>query len=258
MFENKSVRKIFKVFPLLCIGILVAAVGGVPYAKELLSQLPSDKVGYIPSDVILGMLFVIQLSIFTVLGLIISEKVGLGTPVLDAIVTKRAHIRWSSFILSSSGIGCVIGALILLCDFVFYRLGSSLSFFTTELPPWYKGLIGSFFGGIGEEIIYRLFFMSLLVWFIHLIMRKKEKKVASWTMWVAIILSAILFALTHIALTSSLSELTLIVVIRGVLLNSIAGIGFGLLYWKKGLLYAMIAHFAADITLHVIAVLLFG
>jgi len=152
----------------------------------------------------------------------------------------------------------MIGAFILLSDFVFYRFGSSLSFFSTELPPWYKGFLGSFFGAIGEEIIYRLFFMSLLVWFIHLIMRNKEKKDASWIIWVAVILSAILFAFTHIALTSSLSELTLIVVIRGVLLNSIAGIGFGLLYWKKGLLYAMIAHFAADITLHVIAVLLFG
>jgi membrane protease YdiL (CAAX protease family) len=258
MNENIATTSIFKIFPMLFIGIMLASFGGVPYAKELLLQLPSDKVGYIPSDVILGILFVIQLSLFTVLGLLISEKVNLGAPVLKAIVSRQARIRWSSFILSSSVIGCMIGAFLLLCDYIFYKLGSSLSFFTTELPPWYKGLIGSFFGGIGEEIIYRLFFMSLLVWLINIIIRNKEKAPKSWTVWVAMMLAAILFALAHIPIASSLSELNMIVVTRGIFLNSIAGIGFGLLYWKKGLLYAMIAHFAADITLHVIAVLLFG
>jgi membrane protease YdiL (CAAX protease family) len=36
------------------------------------------------------------------------------------------------------------------------------------------------------------------------------------------------------------------------LLNGIGGVVFGWLYWKKGLESAMIAHFSADIVLHVL------
>ncbi|WP_350445920.1 CPBP family intramembrane glutamic endopeptidase [Anaeromonas frigoriresistens] len=256
MKSNQSFKRVLMV---LFIGIILASFGAVPYAKELLSQLPEDAVGIIPSDFVLGLLMVIQLSIFATLGLFISRKVNLGAPVLESIVTKKeTNIKWSSFILSSIAIGFSIGSFLLLSDFIFYKLGSSLSFFASELPAWYKGLIGSFFGGIGEEIIYRLFFMSLLVWLINLVVRHKENTPKPWIIWVSMISAAILFALAHLPMTTSLASLTALVVIRAILLNSIAGIGFGLLYWKKGLLYAMIAHFFADITLHVIAVLIFG
>ena len=40
------------------------------------------------------------------------------------------------------------------------------------------------------------------------------------------------------------------------LLNGVAGVAFGWLYWKRGLEMAMLAHFSADIVLHVIAPLL--
>ncbi len=258
MKENTTSTSIFKVFPILFILIILASFGGVPYAKDLLTKLPADAVGYIPPDSMLGMLFVIQLSVVTVLGLILSEKVSLGAPVLEAIVTGKTHISWSSMLLSSGIIGFMLGSLLLVSDYVFYRVGSPLSFFTTELPPWYKGLVGSFFGGIGEELIYRLFFMTLLVWIINLGIRNKGKTPKAWTVWAAMIIAAILFSLAHLPIASSLSEVTMIVATRGILLNGIAGIGFGYLYWKKGLLFVMIAHFTADITLHVIAVLLFG
>ena len=43
---------------------------------------------------------------------------------------------------------------------------------------------------------------------------------------------------------------------RALLLNGIGGIVFGWLYWKRGLLAAMLAHFSADIVLHVVTPLL--
>ncbi len=258
MKNNESIKSLSKVFPILFVGIILASFGAVPYAKELLSQLPADAVGFIPSDFVLGILFVIELSTFSILGLLISKKVGLGAPIIEAVIHKQAKIKWSSFILTSSIIGLLIGSFTLLADYIFYKLGSPLSFFTSELPPWYKGLIGSFFGGIGEEIIYRLFFMTLLVWLINLLVKNKEKTPKPWTIWAAIIIAAFLFSLAHIPIASALTDVTMLVVVRGLLLNCIAGIGFGLLYWKKGLLFAMIAHFMADIALHVIAVLILG
>ena len=43
------------------------------------------------------------------------------------------------------------------------------------------------------------------------------------------------------------------VVVRTIALNAIAGIAFGWLFWKHGLEMAMLAHFSADIVLHVVA-----
>jgi len=48
------------------------------------------------------------------------------------------------------------------------------------------------------------------------------------------------------------------VVTRAIVLNGLAGIVWGWLYWKSGLEAAMVSHFSADIVLHVIWPLLAG
>ena len=55
------------------------------------------------------------------------------------------------------------------------------------------------------------------------------------------------------AVDFALSGLDTVVVLRTLLLNGIAGVVFGWLYWKRGLEMAMLSHFSADIVLHVIA-----
>ncbi len=47
------------------------------------------------------------------------------------------------------------------------------------------------------------------------------------------------------------------VVARALVLNGVGGVVFGWLYWRRGLLAAMVAHFSADVVLHVLAPLLF-
>ena len=60
---------------------------------------------------------------------------------------------------------------------------------------------------------------------------------------------------THAPLPAAakLWGLDTVVVLRTLLLNGIAGVVFGWLYWKRGLEMAMLSHFSADIVLHVIA-----
>ena len=65
--------------------------------------------------------------------------------------------------------------------------------------------------------------------------------------------SALLFGAGHLPTTATLMPLTPLVITRALLLNGLGGIVFGWLYWKRGLLAAMLAHFSADIVLHVIA-----
>ncbi len=49
------------------------------------------------------------------------------------------------------------------------------------------------------------------------------------------------------------SKLNPLVITRALVLKGVGGLAFGWLYWKQGLESAMIAHFSADIMVHVIA-----
>ncbi|NJN80495.1 MAG: CPBP family intramembrane metalloprotease, partial [Anaerolineales bacterium] len=71
-------------------------------------------------------------------------------------------------------------------------------------------------------------------------------------LWIANILAAVAFGVGHLPTAALIFPLTTLVVIRIILLNSLGGIIFGWLYQTRGIESAMVAHFSADIVLHVI------
>lgn len=70
--------------------------------------------------------------------------------------------------------------------------------------------------------------------------------------WLAIVIAAVLFAAGHLPAVAAVSPLTTALIARTLVLNSLAGIAFGWLYWRCGLEAAMVAHFSADLVIHVI------
>ena len=71
----------------------------------------------------------------------------------------------------------------------------------------------------------------------------------------SIFISAALFAAGHIPFTSQVIGLSLPVLARTFLLNGIGGIGFGYLYWKRGLAYSICAHASTHVFINLISVL---
>jgi membrane protease YdiL (CAAX protease family) len=132
------------------------------------------------------------------------------------------------------------------------------SFFTQSIPqiiataeqiPFWKSLLVAPYGGVVEELLMRLFFVSLFAWLIGKIFGVKEVSRNSIIMWAAIVLAAVLFGLGHLPATATITQITPVVVARAILLNGIGGLVFGWLYWKKGLEYSIVAHFTTDIVL---------
>jgi hypothetical protein len=72
-------------------------------------------------------------------------------------------------------------------------------------------------------------------------------------LWIATIGAAILFELGHLPATAAILLLTPLVITRAILLNGLAGLGFGYLYFTFGLEAAMLSHFVGDIVLHGVA-----
>lgn len=193
-------------------------------------------------------------------GLFFAGKVGLGLPILEGWLEGRKvkdHLK--SILGISIGLGVLAGFLIIGLDFLFSLAGVTLSVASISQinPPAWQGFLASFYGGINEEILLRLFLMSLLVWIFFKIKKTEDGKPTDTGVWLAIVLAAILFGVGHLPTAAAITSLTTMVVVRIVVLNAVGGIIFGWLYWKKGLESAMISHFSADIILHVITPLLF-
>jgi membrane protease YdiL (CAAX protease family) len=152
-------------------------------------------------------------------------------------------------------LGVATAVAIYLLDMLFTFWGAALSTHQNLAPVWQK-LLAAVYGGVSEEILMRLFLMTLLVWIGMKVFRQKQPHKAG--IIVSIFLAAIIFGLGHLPITAALTDLTPIIVLRAVVLNGVGGIVFGWLFWKKGLESAMIAHFTTDIFLLTLLPLLFG
>jgi len=111
------------------------------------------------------------------------------------------------------------------------------------------GALASFYGGIVEELECRLFLVSLFVWLLAILNRRQ---VRPWMFVTAIVLAALLFGAGHLpaAFATGMNH-SLLPIARIVLLNALVGVVTGGLFWKFGLEHAMVAHFSADLVLHV-------
>lgn len=187
-------------------------------------------------------------SISIISGLHLAKRIGFPLPVLEG----HNRVGYLKSVLGIAvGLGISAGVLIVLLSLSFSAL--SLTMLKSEMAAGPgKGFLASFYGGIGEEILFRLFLMTLFVWISAKIVRKPDGHPTDGGIWISIIVSSILFGLGHLGITSDLTAITPVVILRAILLNGVAGVICGWLYWKKGLESAMIAHFSADIVLHVI------
>jgi len=246
----------WKLYRVLLIASILSVIAILPF----LLTFQGDILETLPLPLPVVLLFSVAQStvLFAILifvGLKLSKKTGLGLPILESYTKKKVKINVKSIIKLSMLLGSLAGVAIILFDFLFTKLGINLME-AISAPIW-QGFLASFYGGIGEEILLRLFFMTLIVWLISKIIRIKEKVIENkFIMWFSIIVAALLFGLLHLPATATLTTLTPLVIFRALLLNGIGGIVFGWLYWKKGLESAMIAHFSADIVLHVLFPLL--
>ncbi|KAA0271967.1 MAG: CPBP family intramembrane metalloprotease [Chloroflexi bacterium] len=249
----------WKIYFILLIGAVLSSLAVLPYALALQPGIQTDISTLIIQQIIQGgAIFAVMIF----LGMILMKRIGLSTPILDLVTKGESASEILRRILPISIVlGVAVGLVIIGLDFAFRpillnELGDKADLLKQGVQPaaW-KGFLASFSGGIGEEIQLRLFLMSLLAWFGSFISRTSEGKPTSAVFWIANILAAIIFGLGHLPAMATILPLTLLVVIRTVMLNMIGGITFGWLYQTRGLESAMVAHFSADVVLHVLLAL---
>lgn len=102
------------------------------------------------------------------------------------------------------------------------------------------------YGGVVEEVMMRLFLMSLFAWLGWKIFFRRHQSAPVGVIICANVLSAMLFAAGHLPATVMLfGQLTPLLLIRCFLLNGGFGLFFGWLYRRHGIQYAMLGHMLA-------------
>jgi len=257
----------WKVFWILWIAAILTTLLLLPYALDVQSSAIDLTKLQLPLPVLLAIQTAQSAIIFAIAifaGLFFAGRVGLATPILDSVTRGESVADKVRAILPISIILGVVSTLLVLGLEVFYfqpamlkelgKTAAALNLQTSQPAAW-KGFLASFYGGIAEEIQLRLFVMSLLAWLGGFISKTSEGKPTKTIFWIANILAAILFGLGHLPTTALLVPLTPLIITRAVVLNGLIGIVCGWLFWKRGLESAMIAHFSADLVLHVLLAL---
>jgi hypothetical protein len=252
--DGKRVPPMKKHLRLILFLTAMGFIGGVtvlPYQMSVVSEAPPLPLPllYVASGVQTALLAFL----FGSLGFIMAEKVNLGMPVLRSWLypQPRRSLDSKGLILAVAGGALLSAAVVWLDQWVFSRHIPGLN--QGPAVEWWKGLLTVFYGGVVEEILMRLFFMTLLVWLLAKLFAKE--KVPDTLYWIGILLSAFLFGIGHLPLAGEVfGVLTPPVILRTLLANGLLAVLFGYLYWKKGLEYAMISHMTADVMLHVVLV----
>lgn len=168
------------------------------------------------------------------LGICLGKKTGLWND--EKTITRKPLVI--SIVVS------VIGGLsLILPDLLFFGRYSQAIMDSYAVKPTIPYLIAMVtYGAVIEEIMLRLFTMSLVAWILHKLFGKNSDKPTTLILITSNIISALLFAAGHLPVTSVLFGLTPMIVVRCFLLNGVFGLLFGWLYRKYGLRYSMIAH----------------
>jgi membrane protease YdiL (CAAX protease family) len=249
----------WRVFLFVLAFIVPATFAALPYALTLVSATlePGDLPRVILSTLVNALIY----GVLAGIGLFLAGRIGLGLPFIEGWLKKEPiWDRFRGALVLSVTVGVVASLIILGLGLLVFkpplqaeldRLGITLPE-DIQPPPW-QGFLASFYGGITEEVLLRLFLLTLLAWLGSLVSRDSEGRPTPVVFWVANILAAVIFGLGHLPATAAIGlPLTVLVITRAIVLNGLGGLAFGWLYWTRGLESAVLAHFSADIVLHVI------
>lgn len=186
---------------------------------------------------------IMSLAVFV--GVALASKVGLSSPVAEAIA---GNVPWRAALKPqvtpgllgglAGGVAIVLTGIVskpLLPADVVARIGK-----LSNVLPLPTRLL---YGGVVEELLLRWGLMTLLVWAAWRLLQKGQGRPNPAYVVGAILVSSLIFAAGHLPVAFLLlPKATPVYVAFVIVANSIFGVIAGFLYWRKGLESAVIAH----------------
>lgn len=202
----------------------------------------------------LRLLFLINPTLLLLLSVVIGtrtyKKAGLSVPLISSIIDKNHPQKvFLGQLKPGTILGIITGLLLVLISEMFQKWFPEIFIMTGEnidLTPLARIL----YGGITEEILIRFGLMTLLVWIIN----RLSGSLANGVYFAGILLASFLFAIGHFPVVfTSIANPPAVLLTYVFLGNTVAGVFYGWLYWRKGLEAAFIAHIVTHLVMMALA-----
>lgn len=202
------------------------------YPEEIRQQITEQGI----NSFLMGLITAVQSAgyglVLGTVGILLGKKTGLWKD--ERKLEKKPLIR-------TAVVAILGGLLLILPDLLFFVNYSVAIRDSYTVKPTVSYILASVvYGGVIEEVMLRLFTMSLLAFLLQKLFHKEIATVG--ILIAANVIAALLFAAGHLPATAMLMGISPLIIFRCFLLNGGFGLLFGWLYRKYGLRYAMLAH----------------
>ena len=241
--------------PKLKLGLTLFALGFLGVLTMMTMTFPE---GAFPPEVmqlppiVLKLLILINPTVFllvaVVVGILLFDKVNFKVPVISSLL-KIEQEDYKTIFMQQLKYGVLLGLLagiLIVATAQIYNafIPEEFGILENEVVPTLAARF--LYGGITEELLLRFGFMTFVVWIVF----KLTKRLNNTAYWIGIVVSTLLFAVGHFPIAFAAipnpSALLLSYILIG---NSVGGLIFGWLYWKKGLEAAIISHAFAHVAM---------
>ena len=221
---------------------VVGLIGGFFTGIFLLDSYPveiqQELLAQGMNDMMLGVVTAVQSAgygiVLGAIGIILAKKIGLWKD--ERSITPKP--------LMIAIIGGIIGGLVMILSDIFFfgQYSETIMSSYAEKPTVVYMMASVTYGAVIEEVMLRLFWMSLIAFIIYKLFEKKKDEPSTVVFVLANVITALMFAAGHLPATFMLLGNDPLIIFRCFLLNGGLGLWFGFLYRKYGLRYAMITH----------------
>ena len=229
-------------------GLVGGYFTGIYSVQNLSPEMLEEVLSEIGSVELLYVIAMIQSAgyalIFGIIGKIISKHIGLWKKFEPS---RRAVIETVLVIILG-------GIVFIMADHLVFNNFSEAIKDSYATKPTLEYIIASItYGGVVEEVMLRLFLMSLIALIIQKLGKREE--MSEKILIISNLITALLFAAGHLPATAMMIGITPMILFRCFLLNGGYGLLFGHLYRKYGIQYSMIAHAGVHIVSKLIWIL---
>ena len=178
-------------------------------------------------------------------GTLLYQETRLSLPILERIVGFKSKPDLKGITVYGIAGGLLSGVLITMISWGFSPfLPEEFQELSRSIQPGVA--VRLLYGGITEEILMRFGLMTFVVWLSYKILKNRGSQIY----WTGILVAALIFAIAHFPIAYQAVEQPSLALLSYILLgNTLGGIIFGWLYWKKGLEAAFIGHMMAHLVM---------
>ena len=182
-----------------------------------------------------------------IIGIWLGKKIGLWK--------DETHFEKKTLLITLA-IAVIGGLALILPDLLFFGKYNEAIMNSYAAKPTVVYIVGAIlYGGVIEEVMLRLFWMSLISFILWKLFARKAEKPTLAILVASNIIAALLFAAGHLPANFMMFGNSPLILFRCFLLNGAFGLLFGYLYRKHGLRYSMLAHAGCHIVSKLIWIL---